>query len=211
MAKKLFRDTFRQGLSRAGFVAVLLVGLGRAETASAALEIFAKGSISKNNISEDTNTISVSATTGLAFKLLPRVRLEARYTNVSSLQNKLEVVGASVVGTLNDIKTQTTIYSLGLDIDILGKKSAFQPFIYVGAGYLSTERSYYFTLAGASDATYQQEPRQIGVSGNLGVGFRVNIGNSFAFEVEVFGYAVDIDKPNPLVNLYGTVGFRLFM
>ncbi len=182
-----------------------------ARPAEAVLEIFAKGSVSKNNISADTNTISVSASTGLAFTLIPRVRLEARFTNVSSLQNKLEIVGATAVGTLNDIKTQTTIYSVGLDIDILGKKSAFQPFIFVGAGYLTTTRSYYFTLAGVTDSTYSLEPKQTGISGNLGLGFRVNVGTSFAFEVEAFGYAVDIDKPNPLVNLYGTVGFRLFM
>lgn len=179
--------------------------------AQGAIEVFAKGSVSKNNISRDTYTTSVSASAGFALTIIPRIRFEARFTNVTSLQNKLEVVSTSIVGTLNDIKTQTVIYSLGLDIDILGKKSAFQPFIFIGAGYLQSERSYYFTLAGASNSNYQQEPKQRGVSGNLGVGFRLQIANAFAFEVEVFGYAVDIDKPNPLVNLYGTVGFRLFM
>jgi hypothetical protein len=195
----------------ASAVLALLLALGFATPAKAAIEIFAKGSVSKNNISQDTNTISVSATTGFALTIIPRVRLEARFTNVSSLQNKLEIRGAAAVGTINDLKTQTTIYSLGLDIDILGKKSAFQPFIFVGAGYLRTERSYYFTLAGAADSTYQEEPRQTGISGNLGAGFRIQLASSFAFEVEVFGYATDIDKPNYLVNLYGTVGFRLFM
>lgn len=177
----------------------------------APIEVFAKGSVSKNNISADTNTISVSASTGFAFALFSRVRLEARYTNVSSLQNKLEVVGSSVVGTLNDIKTQTSIYSVGLDIEFLNKKNAFQPFIYVGAGYLVTSRSYYFTLSGAADSVYFQEPKQNGISGNVGAGFRIQIAQSFAFEVEVFGYAVDIDKPKPLVNLYGTAGFRLYL
>lgn len=190
--------------------AVLLLCLSLPASARA-VEIFAKGSVSKNNISEDRYTTSVTATTGMAFTLLPRIRLEARYTNVSSLQNKLEVTTTTVIGTLNDIKTQTAIYSLGLDIDILGKKSAFQPFIFVGAGYIQTERSYYFTLAGDTDATFQEEPRQTGISGNLGLGFRLALASAFAFEVEVFAYGVDIDKPKPLVNLYGTVGFRLFL
>lgn len=198
-------------MAKLPFLALILLLLGCVPAAHAGVEIFAKGSVSKNNISADTYTVSVSATTGFALELIPRVRLEARYTNVSSLQNKLEVMGASVVGTLNDIKTQTTIYSLGLDIDILGKKSAFQPFIFVGAGYLQTERSYYFTLANSVDSIYSQEPKQHGVSGNLGLGFRLQIAAAFAFEVEVFAYGVDIDKPNPLVNLYGTVGFRLFL
>ncbi len=198
-------------ISRLGLAGVLLVFLGWSSGSMAAVEVFAKGSVSKNNISADTNTISVSASTGFAFALFSRVRFEARYTNVSSLQNKLDVVGTSIVGTLNDIKTQTSIYSLGLDIEFLSKKSAFQPFIYVGAGYLSTERSYYFTLSGAPDSVYSEEPKQTGISGNVGAGFRVHLASSFAFEVEVFGYAVDIDKPKPLVNLYGTVGFRLYL
>jgi hypothetical protein len=199
-------------MTRKAIAAWFLAGLALLSMpAHGALEIFAKGSVSKSNITSDTNTISVSASTGIAITLIPRVRLEARYTNVSSLQNKLEVKSTTVVGTINDMKTQTTIYSLGLDIDILGKKSAFQPFIFVGAGYLQTDRSYYFTLAGETEAVYAQDPKQSGVSGNLGAGFRILLSNSFAFEVEVFAYGVDIDKPEPLVNLYGTVGFRLFM
>lgn len=174
------------------------------------MEIFAKGSVSKNFIDRDTYTISVSATAGVAFTLIPRVRLEGRYTNISSLQNKLDIGQPVVLGTINDMKTQTAIYSLGIDIDILGEKSTFQPFIYLGGGYLVTERSYYFTPVSGT-ATLYADPRRDGFSGNVGAGFRIRLMRSLAFEVEVFGYAMDVDQPNPLINLFGTVGIRIFI
>ena len=178
---------------------------------ASAVEVFAKGSVSKNFISEDKFTTSVSATTGIAVELFGGVRIEGRYTNISALQNKLEVVTSTVTVTLSDIKTQTAIYSIGLDIDFLGEKSVFQPFVFVGAGYIQTDRSYYFQVSGVDAVEYAKEPKQAGVSGNLGLGFRLRIARALAFEVEAFGYGIDVDKPNPLVNLYGTCGIRIFL
>jgi hypothetical protein len=37
------------------------------------------------------------------------------------------------------------------------------------------------------------------------------LARALAFEVECFGYGTDISKPNPLVNLYGNVGIRIFI
>lgn len=193
-------------------VGLAILGFAGAPQAwGSAFELFAKGSASKNNLSEDKYTISVSASTGIAITLIPRVRIEGRYTNTSSLQNKLEVRSNSLIGTLNDIKTQTTIYSVGIDLDLLGPKSALQPFIYLGAGYVETERSSYFVLDGSESSTYFKEPKQLGVSANVGAGVRVRIADAFALELELFGYGVDIHKPNPLLNLYATAGVRLFI
>jgi len=175
------------------------------------IEVFGKGSVSKSYISVDKSTVSVSITGGLAFSLISNVRIEGRYTNISSLQNKLDVVSSSVIGTLSDIKTQTAIYSVGMDISFFGEKSAFQPFIYLGAGYIETERSYYFSLADGSASTFFTEPKQTGISANAGAGFRVRLARALAIEVEMFAYGIDIHKPNPLVNLYGTAGLRIFL
>lgn len=185
--------------------------LATAQASASSVEIFAKGSASKSYIAKDNWTVSVSATTGIGVTLFGGVRLEARYTNISALQNKLEVASESVTITLTDIKTQTSIYSLGLDIDFLGEKSPFQPFIFVGVGYVDTERSYYYQVSGESTAPFFREPKKLGISGNLGLGFRIRIARAVAIELEVFGYGVDIDKPSPLVNLYGTAGIRLFL
>lgn len=179
--------------------------------AIAGLDVFAKGNVSKSHISRDKWEISVSATTGIGISLFSGFRLEGRYTNISSLQNLLVVGSDESSIRLTDIKTQTTIYSLGLDIDLLGETSPFQPFIYVGVGYIQTERSYYAQVAGAGTASYILESPQKGYSGNLGLGFRIKIARSLAFETEVFAYGIDIDKPDPLVNLYGTVGVRLVL
>ncbi len=176
-----------------------------------AVEVFAKGSLSKNYISKDSWTISASATMGLGMALFRGVKLEGRYSNISSLQNTLQVPVDTSSVTLTDFKTQTVIYSVGLDLDFLGETSPFQPFLFVGIGYLETERSYYLTSPSISAAIFTKEPKQLGFTGNLGLGFRVRLAKALAFEIEAFAYGMNIHKPNPLIDLYGTVGIRLFL
>lgn len=188
------------------FVCVTLAALA---PSARAIDVFAKGSVSRSYISEDKWTISVSAAAGFSFAISDPIRIEARYTNISSLQNKLEVVSGTLIGTLSDIATETEIYSLGIDISFLGPRSKFQPFLFVGAGYLVTKRSYTFTDAGTLVSSDYVEPIQKGVSGNVGLGFRWMLAKRFAIEIELFGYSTDIDKPNPLINLYGTAGVRV--
>lgn len=174
-------------------------------------EIFAKGLAAKTYLDTDKWTTSVSASGGFGFALIPALRIEARYTNISSLQNKLALESTEVTVTLNDIKTETVIYSVGLDVDFLSEKSAFQPFIFVGVGYIETTRSYYYRVSEAEKASYLKEPLKHGVSGNFGLGFRLRLARTLAFEAELFGYGIDIHKPQPLINLNGTVGVRLFL
>ncbi len=175
------------------------------------LEIFAKASASKNYTDQDRYTVSVAGATGLAILIIPQVRIEGRYTVVSSLQNHLDVGSPSVIATLNDIKTETNIYSVGLDIDILSEKYTVQPFVFLGAGYIESNRSYYVTPVGSSSASLVTEPMTRGISANVGAGIRIRIAKTIAFEVEAYGYGLDPQKPNPLINLYGNAGIRLFM
>ncbi|MBY0369266.1 hypothetical protein K2X33_01180, partial [bacterium] len=158
----------------------------------------------------DSYILSVSAATGFAIGLMDQVRLEARYTNASSLQNSMSLQDGSISGTLNNILTTTSIYSLGIDLDILGPQSAFQPFIYVGVGYVQTERSYYFLEDGAPSSIYIRENPQTGISANGGAGFRIKVVDAMFLEVEAFAYVINIHTPNPLVNLFGSAGIRLF-
>jgi hypothetical protein len=188
----------------------LAIGLC-SQPAHATLELFARGSVSKNYFNSDSYIVSVSAATGLALTLFQGIRLEGRYTNATSLQNSLAINAGTFTGTLNDVLTQTAIYSVGVDFDLLGPRSEFQPFLYVGVGYLVTERSYYVMDSTASASVFFKEPIRTGVTGNLGAGFRIRLANSFAFEVEAFAYGVDIHKPNPLINVFGSVGVRIFM
>lgn len=179
---------------------------------ASSFELFAKGSASKTNLSSNKNTINISVSTGAAISIFSMMRIEGRYTNIASLQNRLDVTtDSNFLGTMSDIHTETTIISLGLDIDMLGPRSFFQPFIFVGVGYVKTKRSYYFSLINTEEAYLYTDPERTGFSGNLGLGFRLLIAKAFAFEVEVFGYGMDIDKPKPLIDYYGTVGVRLFL
>ncbi len=176
-----------------------------------AFEIFAKGSASKSYLAADSYVVSISGATGLAINLLPRVRLEGRYTNSSSLQNRMDISSGSLSGSLYDVINQSSIYSVGVDLDLLGPQAEFQPFIYVGVGYVEIKRSYYFLESGAPTSVYWQENPRRGVSANGGIGFRLRLAKSFAFEAEAFGYAIDIDKPDPLINMMGSIGVRIFM
>ncbi|NBX68389.1 MAG: hypothetical protein EBR01_05430, partial [Proteobacteria bacterium] len=103
------------------------------------------------------------------------------------------------------------IYSVGLDIDILSEKYTVQPFVFLGAGYIESNRSYYVTPVGSSSASLVTEPMTRGISANVGAGIRIRIAKTIAFEVEAYGYGLDPQKPNPLINLYGNAGIRLFM
>lgn len=189
----------------------LALGLAPRPLHAQFLELFAKGSVSKNYFNANSYIVSVTGATGLAITLFQGIRLEGRYTNATSLQNVMEINAGAIQGSLNDVLTQTAIYSLGIDFDLLGARSEFQPFLYVGVGYVTTDRSYYFLETGNPPSTYLRDPSRTGISGNLGVGFRLRIANAFAFEAEAFAYAVDIHKPNSLVNIFASVGVRLFM
>jgi hypothetical protein len=143
--------------------------------------------------------------------LIPRVRIEGRYTNVTSLQNKLVApVGSSNV-TLNSILTQTSILSLGMDVDLCGDRYAIQPYVYLGAGYDMTSRSYYVVTDPSQPANYVHEPNDNQLSANIGAGLRINLGRTLALEVEAFAYGLNFNNPNPLVNLYGSAGLRFFL
>lgn len=190
---------------------ILLASIISVRSEAHFLEVFAKASASKNFIDRDSYSISVSGATGLAILLIPQIRVEGRYTVVSSLQNQLHVGSPSVIATLNDIKTETNIYSVGLDIDLLSDKYAIQPFVFLGAGYVESLRSYFVTPAGNSSATLINEPKTMGISANIGAGIRIRIAKSVAFEAEAYGYGIDPQKPDPLINLYGNVGIRIFM
>ena len=196
-----------------GFSTLILVGalLAAGSARASSVELFAKGSASKNHISRDNYTVNVSIATGVGVTIVQGLRIEGRYTNNGSLQNRLDVNSGPASFILNDIKTSTTIYSLGFDLDLLGPKWMVQPFVYVGGGYVITERSYYVRPDEVTPAVFREEPKQTGISGNLGVGFRVRLAKSLAFEAELFAYGIDVHRPNPLVNLYGTIGIRIFL
>lgn len=174
-------------------------------------EIFGKGSLSRSYLSAGNAVNELSLSGGLAFGLLKGVRLEGRYTNISSLQDRLDVVSSSLVGSLYNISTQTAIYSVGLDIDFLDERAAFQPYIYVGAGYVKTTQSYYFGTPGSSTTVYVPQPDQTGISANGGIGFRLRIAQRLALEFEVFAYAMDVTQPDPLINYIATAGLRVFL
>src|SRR6185437_11343508 len=107
-----------------------------------------------NNISDNEFETSVSGSAGIAVILIPRVRIEGRYTNATTMQNQLSApVGATNV-ELDNIMTETSIVSLGIDVDLFGDKYWIQPFIYVGAGYSITSRSYYVVTDPTQPATY---------------------------------------------------------
>jgi outer membrane protein W len=181
------------------------------QSARAELEIFGKGMVAKNWLASDSYTLDVSGSAGFAFTLFSSVRFEARYTNITEFQNKLAIVSTNVVGTLQNILTETEMATVGLDINFADEKSAFQPYVYVGVGYSLSQRSYYFSPPDGSSAQYVAEPKQAGITGNVGLGFRLRVARRLAIEIEAFGYDLGLDQPNPLINWYGSAGIRIFI
>src|SRR3989338_2472042 len=125
------------------------------KTHASVFELFAKGSYSKSYVTESEYTVRLEAATGLAVNIASQIRIEGRYINRGATQNKIEFTDESsgVVYKLSDIKTQSTIYSLGLSIDFFDSKSAFQPFLFLGAGYLIAQQTYSLTVGNSSTST----------------------------------------------------------
>jgi hypothetical protein len=122
----------------------------------------------------------------------------------------MDLVSCGAVVTLNYMLSETDMITAGVDIDFFGEKSFFQPYIYLGAGYVITQRSYYFTPVGGT-STYGADPKQEGISGNVGLGLRLRIARRLAIELEMFAYGLDITEPNPLINWFGSAGLRIFI
>lgn len=169
-------------------------------------EVFAKGNVSKSFVSSsgDSWVFTVAGSTGLAFLLFPQVRIEGRFMVRYSEQNQMSDTYGRVLW--EDIKTQTNIYSVGLDIDLLSDKHTIQPFIYIGGGYIESMSTANFLVDGTASVT-----KRYGPSANGGLGFRVKLGRSVGFEVEAFAYAQNIDKKNPLIDWTGSVGIRFYL
>jgi len=175
------------------------------------VEVFANASYAKNYLASDSWTESVSGTVGLAVVLIPHLRLEGRYTNEESLQNLLVLATPSYGFALQNIKTTTAIYSVGLDITFFGDTAAFQPYIYLGGGWVDNERSYYYQEPTTNSMVLAHDPSQAGISANAGIGLRLRIAQSIALELELYGYAENITTSQPLLNINGTAGIRIFI
>lgn len=190
-------------------VLIFSLVMGPFAHAAGGFEVFGKGAISRNHISKTNYTTALSITGGVALKIFSRVRVELRYRNRTSIQKSVDIIVNSTEVTLSDFKSESNSYTVGLDIDLLGKKSNFQPFIFLGGGYIISDRSYWVTQEGQIPEFFQ-EKKKYAISANVGVGFRLYIVNAIAFEVEAFGSAFDIDQPELIVDWYGTVGLRFF-
>ena len=173
-----------------------------------AVDLFGKATLTKNNLTDGSIT-SLSGTVGTAIEIFKNVKLEARYGMISSLQDKLELGAPVVIATVESMKTETSMIVLGLDIDIGSDKNSVQPFVYLGMGYLETKRSYYLTAG--SETTYRTDPIRTGITGNLGLGFRIRLAKSIALEVEALAYASDVTKSVPIIDWSGNCGLRIFL
>ncbi len=170
------------------------------------VELFAKGSYSKNTLSADVFLQNATVTTGLALGLGSVIRLEARFALIESYQNRLDVTSSSGEQFIvTSIHTQTKNYTLGVDIDFLSDKSPFRPFVFIGAGYVESERTY------SVSGEFRRDGKVIGMSANGGLGFKIMVARSIAFETEGLAVATNVTKPNPLIDYYLTLGIRVYL
>lgn len=186
----------------------MVVGLSLIGGSAHSFEVFGKGSYSKYYYDETQFEENMSGSTGIAITLIKGVRLEGRYTRIQKLENQIDVNINGVAATLSNRSTRTIIYSLGIDIDLAGSRSQFQPYVSIGAGVL--ESAYSFTVVEPVVQDISLSSRQR-MSGNVGLGFRWAIGRMAAIEIEGMAYATDIDKPKPIINSHITAGIRLYI
>ena len=175
---------------------------------ASAFELFGKGAYSKYFYDESTFEESISGNTGIAFSLFSGVRLEGRYTYIQKLENRIDVNINGVAATLSNRTTKMVIYSVNLDIELAGSRSAFKPFISLGVGALENRSSFRVI-----DPIVQDFPeiRRQRLAGDLGFGFRWQLGRYMFLEFEGMAYATDIDQPKPIINSHLTAGLRILV
>ncbi len=178
---------------------LLFILMGVVGGNATAFQVFGKGAYSKYYYDETQFEESISGSTGIAISIFKGVRIEGRYTRIQKFENQIDV-------NLNRT-TKTVIFSLGMDIDLAGSRSSFQPYVSIGAGVLENAFTYRVVDPG-QDIVYKSRQR---MSGNLGLGFRWAIGRFAAVEIEAMAYTTDIDKPKPIINSHITAGLRLFI
>jgi hypothetical protein len=166
------------------------------KTGLAFLDFFGKASYSRSHDSPESYSQTISGATGIGIRLFPQMRIEGRYTIIKNFQNQ----PATLLG-ITDLTTQTNIYSVSLDWDIVSEKYPVQPYLLLGAGYLQTYRTYSYP-GGA------EKSERHGVSANGGAGIRIHLGRQFLFEIEGFAYVADPGKTEQLIDVYGNVGLR---
>lgn len=182
--------------------------LGSVRAASGpGIEVFGKAAYSKTNLTSTQFTQTVSGATGLAVILIPQVRLEGRYTLQNQYQNKLSLSSNDV---LTNFKVQTTIYSVGLDISLAGQRSTFVPFIFCGAGFAESVRTWDYTNT-IVGATTPGTDKRTGLAGQAGLGIRWRVAKSAAIEIEANAYSIDFYKPGALIDVSGNAGIRFYL
>lgn len=171
------------------------------------IEVFGKAAYSKTNLTSTQFTQTISGATGLAMILIPQVRLEGRYTLQNQYQNKLSLSANDV---LTNFKVQTTIYSVGLDISLAGQRSTFVPFIFCGAGFAESVRTWDYTNTIVGTTTPGTDKRT-GLAGQAGLGIRWRVAKSAAIEIEANAYSIDFYKPGALIDVSGNAGIRFYL
>lgn len=172
-----------------------------------AFEVFGKGTYSKNNLAVNQYSQTIAGATGIAIILIPQIRLEGRYTLQNQYQNQLIL---SSTDALTNFKVQTTIYSLGLDISLAGQRASFVPFVFCGAGYAESIRTWDYTNL-TLGATTPGTDKRTGLAGQVGFGVRWRLAKSAAIELEANAYSIDFYKPGALVDMNGNVGIRFYL
>lgn len=175
--------------------------------ANPAFEVFGKAAYYRTNLGVQQYTQTISGATGIAIILIPQIRLEGRYTLQNQYQNKLTLSASDV---LTNFKVQTTIYSMGLDISLANQKATFVPFIFCGAGYAETIRTWDYTNT-LGGGTTPGTDRRTGLAGQVGLGVRWRVAKSAAIELEANAYSIDFYKPGALVDVNGNAGIRFYL
>lgn len=175
--------------------------------AGPAFEVFGKAAYYKNNLGPNQYSQTAAGSTGIAIILIPQIRLEGRYTLQNQYQNRLSLSSTDV---LTNFKVQTTIYSVGLDISLAGQRASFVPFIYCGAGYAESVRTWDYTNTIVGN-TSPGTDRRTGLAGQAGLGIRWRVAKSAAVELEGLAYSIDFYKPGALIDISANAGIRLYL
>jgi hypothetical protein len=153
---------------------------------------------------------------GLAYHFTESTSIELQYMHSKTIDvfgfSQTDSMGQNLtylLNTNNDVQN----LSLNLVLDIMGKNSAFRPYVMGGGGYMirkkiTTGKQLATDLSPEQQINAQVDPETRSASADAGLGFKIAVAEHTAIDLAGTLYATDLDKPQIYLHYSVTGGLR---
>ncbi len=163
---------------------ILIVGLYLSSISQAMfIEMGLSHSLKKTTFSADNYIESETLSGSISFYIWEQIALETSYTQGYAVRKE-----SDIINPVRTITQKTDIYGADLVFGLLGRSSAFQPFIKGGAAYITKKQS----IGEEGTPAYTITPKP-GVAPSYGIGFKIKLTETFSLSTSVDVWQTPLD------------------